>query len=221
MTRIALIHALTHSLAPINDALARSWPEATRVNLLDDSLSADLARSGTLDAAMTQRFITLADYAVNTGADAILFTCSAFGRCIDAVKVRHAGIPVLKPNEAMIDEAVALAYERGGSNGKIGLLASFAPTLPSMLSEFPAGVQVQTALAESAMAALNRGDMAAHDTAVLEASDRLVAAGCSVIALAQFSMARTAAAAAAHTGLPVLTTPDTAVRRLRVLLRCA
>ena len=221
MTRIALIHALTHSLAPINDALARSWPEATRVNLLDDSLSADLARSGTLDAAMTQRFITLADYAVNTGADAILFTCSAFGRCIDAVKVRHAGIPVLKPNEAMIDEAVALAHERGGSNGKIGLLASFAPTLPSMLSEFPAGVQVQTALAESAMAALNRGDMAAHDTAVLEASDRLVAAGCSVIALAQFSMARTAAAAAAHTGLPVLTTPDTAVRRLRVLLRCA
>ena len=221
MTRIALIHALTHSLAPINDALARSWPEATRVNLLDDSLSADLARSGTLDAAMTQRFITLADYAVNTGADAILFTCSAFGRCIDAVKVRHAGIPVLKPNEAMIDEAVALAQERGGSNGSIGLLASFAPTLPSMLPEFPAGVQVQTALAQSAMAALNRGDMAAHDAAVLEASDRLVAAGCSVIALAQFSMARTAAAVAAHTGLPVLTTPDTAVRRLRVLLRCA
>ena len=218
MTRIALIHALTHSLAPINDALARSWPEATRVNLLDDSLSADLAHSGTLDAAMTQRFVALADYAVSTGADAILFTCSAFGPCIEAVKVRHAGIPVLKPNEAMIDEAVALVNARGGS---IGLLASFAPTLPSMLPEFPAGVQVQTALAQSAMAALNRGDMAGHDAAVLEASDQLVAAGCSVIALAQFSMARTAAAVAARTGLPVLTTPDTAVRRLRLLLGCA
>ena len=218
MTRIALIHALTHSLAPINDAMARSWPEATRMNLLDDSLSADLAYSGTLDAAMTQRFINLADYAVNTGADAILFTCSAFGPCIEAVKARHAGIPVLKPNEAMIDEAVAFASARGGS---IGLLASFAPTLPSMLPEFPASVQVQTALAQSAMTALNRGDMAAHDAAVLEASDRLVAAGCSVIALAQFSMARTAAAVAARTGLPVLTTPDTAVQRLRVLLGCA
>ena len=218
MTRIALIHALTHSVAPINDALARSWPEATRMNLLDDSLSADLARSGRLDAAMTQRFIMLADYAVNTGADAILFTCSAFGPCIEAVEVRHAGIPVLKPNEAMIDEAVALARERGGSNGKVGLLASFAPTLTSMLPEFPASVHVQTALAENAMAALNRGDMAGHDAAVLEASDQLVAAGCSVIALAQFSMARTAAAVAARTGLPVLTTPDTALRRLRVLL---
>ena len=39
MTRIALIHALTHSMAPINEALAREWPEATRMNVLDDSLS--------------------------------------------------------------------------------------------------------------------------------------------------------------------------------------
>ena len=42
--RIALIHALTLSMAPINDALAREWPEALRMNLLDDSLSADLAQ---------------------------------------------------------------------------------------------------------------------------------------------------------------------------------
>ncbi len=215
MTRIALIHALTHSLAPINDALARDWPEATRMNLLDDSLSADLARAGAPDAAMTQRFISLADYAVAQGADAILFTCSAFGPCIDAVKVRHAAMPVLKPNEAMIDEAVALARQRGGV---IGLLASFAPTLVSMPAEFPPGVPVQTALVESAMHALNRDDTAAHDAAVAEAAASLAAAGCCVIALAQFSMARAAAAVAARTGLPVLTTPDTAVRRLRSLL---
>ena len=111
--RLALIHALVHSPGPINAVLAREWPQAERMNLLDDSLSADLARLGTLDTRMTQRFIALADYAVETGAHAILFTCSAFGPCIDAVKRRHAGIPVLKPNEAMIDEAVQnerLAY---------------------------------------------------------------------------------------------------------------
>ena len=215
MTRIALIHALTHSLAPINDVLARDWPEATRMNLLDDSLSADLARAGALDAAMTQRFISLADYAVAQGADAILFTCSAFGPCIAAVKARHAAIPVLKPNEAMIDEAVALARERGGA---IGLLASFAPTLASMPAEFPPGVPVQTALVESAMQALNRGDVAAHDLALLDAATTLAHAGCSVIALAQFSMARVGQAVTARTGLPALTTPDTAVRRLRRLL---
>ena len=33
MTRIALIHALSHSVAPINEALARDWPQARRMNL--------------------------------------------------------------------------------------------------------------------------------------------------------------------------------------------
>jgi len=89
------------------------------MNLLDDSLSADLARSGGLDAAMTARFVALADYAVGTGAQAILFTCSAFGPCIDEVKRRHAALPVLKPNEAMVDEAVALgrAYRAASAEG--------------------------------------------------------------------------------------------------------
>ena len=84
MTRIALIHALAQSVPPINEAFARLWPEPTLMNLLDDSLSADVARTG-LDARMHQRFMTLADYAVDCGADAILFTCSAFGPCIEAV----------------------------------------------------------------------------------------------------------------------------------------
>jgi aspartate/glutamate racemase len=211
--RIALIHALAHSPAPINAALARAWPEAVRMNLLDDSLAADLARAGALDERMTQRFITLADYALGTGANAILFTCSAFGPCIDAVKARHAGIPVLKPNEAMVDEAVALA-----AGAPIGLLATFGPTLQTMPPEFPATAVLRTALAEGAMAALDAGDTAAHDRLAVDAALRLADQGCRVIALAQFSLARARDAVAAATGLPVLTTPDSAVARLRVLL---
>ena len=66
--RIALIHALAHSVAPINEAMARDWPGAVRMNLLDDSLSADLAREGRgLDAAMHARFETLTAYAESTG----------------------------------------------------------------------------------------------------------------------------------------------------------
>ena len=215
MARVALIHALAHSPGPINEEMARQWPQAVRQNLLDDSLSADLARAGALDAAMTQRFLTLADYAVACGADALLFTCSAFGPCIDAVKARHAALPVLKPNEAMIDEAVAAAQAVGGP---IGLLASFGPTLQSMPAEFPAGTPLQTALAEGAMAALDRGDPASHDAAAVKAAQDLAASGCRVIALAQFSLARAADAVAQATGLPVLTTPQSAVIRLRAML---
>jgi len=209
MTRIALIHALAHSVAPINDAFERSWPQAQRMNLLDDSLSADLAQSGRgLDAAMHERFRVLADYAVATGAEAILFTCSAFGPCIEAVAARHSRIPVLKPNEAMVDMAV-----RSGS--KVGLLASFEPTLRSMPAEFPLEAQPVTALAEGALDALNRGDTAGHDEAAARAALGLRERGCEVIALAQFSLARAADAVKAATGLPVLTTVDSAIQELQ------
>lgn len=207
--RIALIHALRHSPPPIEAAFARLWPEARLMNLLDDSLSADLARDGALTPAMTGRFLALARYALGTGADGILFTCSAFGPCIEAVQREFPRIPVLKPNEAMIEEATA-------AGGRIGLLASFAPTLASMPPEFPPGLDLRPRLAEGALAALDRGDAAEHDRLTAEAARDL--AGCDVIALAQFSLASAAPRVAEITGRPVLTTPESAVRKLRRLL---
>lgn len=209
MTRIALIHALSHSVAPINEAFARDWPEAQRMNLLDDSLSADLARGGKgLDDAMHERFQRLAQYAVDTGARGILFTCSAFGPCIEAVARRHAGIPVLKPNEAMIDEAAQ-------GQGRLGLIATFAPTLESMPPEFPQGTPLELALAEGALDALNAGDAQRHDALIAAQAVALRERGCTRLALAQFSMAQARAACESASGLPVLTTVDSAVRALR------
>lgn len=209
MTRIALIHALSHSVAPINEAFARDWPEAVRMNLLDDSLSADLAREGKgLDAAMHERFQRLAQYAVDTGARGILFTCSAFGPCIEAVARRHAGIPVLKPNEAMVEEAAQ-------GQGRLGLIATFAPTLASMPPEFAQGTALELALAEGALDALNAGDTQRHDALIAAQAAALRERGCTRLALAQFSMARARAACEAASGLPVLTTVDSAVRALR------
>ncbi len=210
MRRIALIHALRHSPPPVEAAFARLWPGQRLMNLLDDSLSADLAREGRLTPAMTARFLDLARYAVGTGAEGILFTCSAFGPCIEAVAAAHPSIPVLKPNEAMIAEAVASGARR------IGLLASFPGTLASMPPEFPPGVTVVPMLAEGALAALDAGDAAAHDRLVAEAGARL--RDCDAVALGQFSLAHVAPAVAAATGRPAFTTPDSAVRRLRALL---
>lgn len=207
--RVALIHALLQSIAPVNEEMDRSWPECRRQNLLDDSLSADLARSGGLDAAMTDRFVRLADYAVRAGAEGILFSCSAFGPCIEEVARQFAGLPVLKPNEAMIDEAV-----RAG--GRVGLVATFGPTLASMGPEFPPGVDVRRALADGGLAALQAGDGARHDALVTAAARRLVEEeGCTIIALAQFSMARAASIVAMAVGRPVLTPVASAVQALR------
>jgi Asp/Glu/hydantoin racemase len=210
--RIALVHALKHSIVPIEASFAKLWPEATLMNLLDDSLSADLARDGKLTDAMTERFLSIGRYAASTGTDGILFTCSAFGPCIEAVAGERAPMPVLKPNEAMIEEAAK-------AGPKVGLLSSFPPTLASMPREFPASVQLVPKLAEGAMAALDRGDRAEHDRMVVEASKDL--RDCDVIALAQYSMAPAAEKVAQATGRPVLTTPDSAVTKLKRILGAA
>lgn len=180
------------------------------MNLLDDSLSSDLAHDGGLTASMHERFMTLSRYAVACRADAILFTCSAFGPCIEDVAREFAPMPVLKPNEAMIEDA-----SRTGK--KIGLIASFAPTLKTLPLEFPATVSLSTVLAEGALAALDGGDVERHDQLVAEAARRLE--DCDIIALTQFSLARAASAVMQATGKRVLTTPDSAVLKLKRLLQ--
>jgi len=207
--RIALIHALAHSIAPVNAELDHAWPGCVRMNLLDDSLSADLAasRDGP-DDAMTARFMALAEYAIGSGVRGILFTCSAFGPCIDAVARRWSEIPVLKPNEAMIAEASKMGR-------RIGLVGSFAPTLVSMPAEFPPHVTVLPVLAAGALDALTLGDTHLHDRLVVQAAQRVAAKGCDVVALAQFSLARAASLVEHAVRVPVLTTVGSAVRLLR------
>jgi aspartate/glutamate racemase len=185
------------------------------VNLLDDALSGDLVRAGELNAAMRQRIATLAAYATDIGAAGILFTCSAFGEAIDAV-ARQASMPVLKPNEAMFEEAL-----RGGKT--VGLLATFQPSIPSLEQEFVAmaAAQGQDAKLEAvwvpeAMAALTAGDAATHNRLIAETAPRL--AHCDVVMLAQFSMARALPAVQQVLSCPVLTSPDSAVVKLKAAL---
>ena len=90
--RIALIRAVRVAMDPIAAAFRHGWPEAETVNLLDDGLSRDLERSGTLEGPMTERIGALAGYAAGLGADGILYTCSAFGAAIDK-RGRRAAFP--------------------------------------------------------------------------------------------------------------------------------
>jgi hypothetical protein len=208
--RIALIHALKHSIEPIRASFARLWPEIELMNILDDSLSTDLARAGRLTEAITQRFLALGRYAASTGADGMLFTCSAFGKSIEAVANENAAIPVLKPNEAMIEEAAR-------QSRKIGLMATFPPTLASMAPEFPDSVTLVPVLVQGALVELERGNGAEHDRLIAEAAAELQ--DCDVIALAQYSMARASLAVSRATGKTILTTPDSSVMKLKTILQ--
>lgn len=201
-------------------AFRLQWPEALTFDLLDTSLATDLAYRGELDAAMMERFDFLADYAhrsVGEGGKAagILFTCSAFGPAIDAVK-RRLSIPVLRPNEAAFEAALA-------HGDTIGLVVSFGPSLPALSRELGAmaeklgrAITIKTARAEGALEALKKGDGETHDRLVAEAGSRLD--GVDAIILGQFSLARAQSRLQAAVRAPVLTTPDSAVEKLRRLV---
>lgn len=215
--RIVLIHALRDSIAPAIAAMQAGWPEARVANLLDDSLSADLAaRHGVLEDAMIDRFVTLGRYARATGADGILFTCSAFGVAIDAVKADLRMLPVLKPNEAGLEAALE-------AGKRIALLATFPATIPSMTHELETLARergivptIMTRVVDGALAALQGGDAARHDRLIADAAQTFASAD--AIVLAQFSMARAAASIAADGRARLITTPDSAVVKLRRLV---
>jgi aspartate/glutamate racemase len=210
--RIALIHAVPAAVDPIKAALASGWPEAEPVNLLDDSLSTDRAKDEDLTPALAGRIVALARYACELGARGILFTCSAFGPAIERA-ARELPVPVLKPNEALFEEAVL----RGK---RVGMLATFEPAVATMEAEFRAEARrlgskarLETVLVAGAMDALRAGDAAGHNRLVAERAVALE--GCDVVLLAHFSTSRAAGAVRAALRVPVLTSPEAAVAKLR------
>ncbi|WP_237684186.1 aspartate/glutamate racemase family protein [Pseudaminobacter soli (ex Zhang et al. 2022)] len=72
-------------------------------------------------------------------------------------------------------------------------------------------------LVQGAIEAIRAGDSATHDRLVSEAAGKLE--GIDAITLAHFSTSRARAAVEAVTSIPVLTSPDAAVQKLRRLLK--
>ena len=212
MPRIALIHAVTVAMAPVHESFRQLWPEAECVDILDTSLSRDRERDGRLTEAMVDRFLLLAKYAEDHGAGGILFTCSACGEAIEAAAATSP-MPVLKPNEAMFEAALA-AGER------LGMLATFEPSVAGMEEEFRTIAGKKAALESfcvpGAMKALQAGDGAEHDQLVAIAAPRF--ADCDAVLLAHFSTSRAAAAVKAAVRCPVLTAPGAAVTKLKGLI---
>ena len=213
--RIVLIHAVTLAMDPVRRAFDRLWPSAEIVNLLDDSLSPDRALDGDLTETMSERIAALGDYAVRIGADAALFTCSAFGPAIEAVAT-SLPLPVLKPNEAMF--AAALDHGRD-----LGMLATFGPSLATMEAEFAEERRqmgkegnLRTVLVEEAMSALKAGDVERHNHLLAEAAADL--RHCDAVMLAHFSTSRARDSVAKAVPCPVLSSPDLAVNALMARL---
>jgi Asp/Glu/hydantoin racemase len=213
--RIALVHAMPVAIDPVATVFRELWPQAQTTNLLEDSLAPDLAAAGSITPAIVERIVSLARYGERCGANAVLFTCSAFGTAIEAAK-KEVRIPVLKPNEAMIEDALA-----AGSN--LALLTTFEPSIPSLkreLEELATGRGIQlklmTRTIPAAITALLQGQGDIHDRLIAAAAAEM--GPCDALVLGQFSMARAATGIPAAVGRKVLTSPHSAVARLKQIL---
>ncbi|MBB6427863.1 aspartate/glutamate racemase family protein [Sphingopyxis sp. JAI128] len=202
--------------------MASQWPDAFCTTLLDDSLSRDLAADDAPSSGIIDRFLALGNYAARSPgaeADAILFTCSAFSAAIAAVKA-NLSIPIVSPTEGAIEEVLDICGA-GADRGRAGLILTFPETLPSLIHELgerasarqAATPDIVSLVVPDALAALQRGDAALHDDLVSAAAAELPKVD--VILLGQFSLARAAAAVARARREPIVTTPESAARRLR------
>lgn len=210
--RIGLVHAVSVAMAPIDGAFNAAWPATERIHLLDTSLGPDRARDGELTAMMRERIGALGQYAIQAGATAVLYTCSAFGPAIEDFAGRTS-VPVLKPNEAMFAQALTFG-------ATVGMLATFEPSIASMEAEFRAmagrrgqDARIHTILVDDALDALKHGDGDSHDRLVANRARDL--GRCDVVMLAHFSTARARDAVASVLAVPVLTSPSAAVEALR------
>ena len=76
-------------------------------------------------------------------------------------------------------------------------------------------LKLNTQLVEGALAALQSNNPNEHNRLIVELAAKQQ---CDVIAFAQFSMAPVLKAAATRTKTPILTTPDSAVAKLKTML---
>ena len=196
-------------------AFAEDWPAARTSNILEDGLFEWVRETGGVVPEMYDAFQTLTRYAVDRGAEGILYTCSAFGECIDAC-IAEFDIPMLKPNDAMIEKA--LDY-----GARVAVVATVAATIPTIAYEIKGmaakrgqAVEIVPYVVDGAFDALAGGNASKHDLLVAEVAEKIE--NCHVITLAQFTLSRAVPAVELVTDIPVLNSPGAAVAKLRELL---
>jgi Asp/Glu/hydantoin racemase len=216
MRTIAAIYTGVALVKPLSDQLKEALPGFRVMNILDDSLIAEIIAEGRLTASVRRRLYAYYDAAATAGAELILNTCSSIGEAVYAAR-EFIPVPIVRIDEAMARMAVAEA-------DRIAVIATLSTTLDPTISlvkrcAAEAGKQVMTisAVAEGAFPAITAGDMATHDRLVAETAAR-IAPDCDVILLAQGSMARMEEPLRALTGKTVYSSPRPAIAMVRRML---
>jgi len=225
MPVLALVHTVA-SLVPVFESLRREIaPDVESFNIVDESLLQTTIRTGELTPLTTRRLAGYVASAEEAGADAVLVTCSSVGAAAEAARPL-VDIPVLRVDEPMVDEAIAIASGEGGSVGVLATLrTTLEPTADLLRRRAEGGggdaVDAVARVVEGAFEALRAGDAERHDTLVRDAL-RSLASEVDVVVLAQASMARVLDERTVdEIGVPVLSSPRFGLARAADVVRNA
>lgn len=219
--RLALLHTVSSNVAVFKALVSELIPEVDAYHMVDESLLQNTIRAGYLEPTTTRRLITLVGLAQESGADAVLVTCSSIGPAVELSRAT-VNIPVFRVDEPMADEALQLGR-------RIGVAATLATTLQPTAALIQAraraaqrsDLELTTELCEGAFEAVVAGDTQRHDRLVARGLERL-ASNVDVIVLAQASMARaleTLSPESPARRVPILTSPRSGVLGVAAALR--
>lgn len=211
-----MLHTVPGLITDMEARAQDAVPGLRVLHYVDESLLQDAIAKGTTPGHVRRRLVNYARYAEESGAQALLVSCSSIGEAATAA-ADFVSIPVLRIDSPMADLAVA-------SGDRIGVLATLSATLgpTTRLVEDSAKRQNKTPTitarkVDGAFSALRAGDRAMHDRLVLAAFSEL-AVECDVVVLAQASMARVIDHTQDQPGGPtVLTSPDSGMTQLSTL----
>lgn len=215
---VSFVHTSPAAIPPLMQYYGENAPDLEITNQLDDGLLRMLSRSET-DKAERRLGEMIHSARDLYGARAALVTCSSVTGEMMRNLEPAAGIPLLKIDEPMADEAVAAC-------NRIGVLMSFRPTqepttrlLNAAAQRAGKSVELLPALRTDAYDALLSGHPERHDSLLIEVATELAAQGVDGIVLAQVSMARLLPKLKHAVPVPVFSSLPASLNRIREVLR--
>jgi Asp/Glu/hydantoin racemase len=213
---LAIIHTTTATVDSLKELAAEMMPGIQVINFVDDSILPQLARNGGNLTEVEDRVVQYARFAQDAGADVILEACSSVGELVDKMQ-RAVRVPVVRIDSAMAKEAVS----RGGSIGVAATLPTTLRPTTALLEGAGRGrqapVAVEPVLVQGAYEKLISGDRDGHD-ALLAGALADLAHRVDTVVLAQASMARVLPRLPAEIRDKFLTSPRSAMVRVKELL---
>jgi aspartate/glutamate racemase len=213
--KIALIHATRLAIAPIENTFKDYWPAANTFSILDEGLLKDIDFLSSQQ--MNKRFESLTSYAIVSGCEAILFSCSVFSEAIDQVK-KSFDLPIYKPNEAMLDSIYKLAKEK--KELTIVVMGTSQLSVDSLSSEISEWSQkshqligIKSVFVSNAFDLLEKGQTDLHDASLIDAVKKNQ--NTDLIVFTQFSMASAYQRCQEASSVPIFSAPIIAVQTLQ------